>query len=328
MVAVPAGSEIHSMNNSIRQGQTLPPPARRRPRGSAAQRSKNWFALAFSLPALVLYFLFRFLPSLMGFAISLFNWKGVSLNMKYVGLANYAKLFKDEIFYQALGNHFYIYLLNTLIVFTLAIALAVLITNSRLRERNFYRIMLFFPSVVPAVIINVLWMSIYNPNIGMLNGILGLVGLEGGNWLGDTALVKNAIIFVMVWFSLGFYMVLFMAAVLNIPATLFEASRIDGASTWRQTFSLTIPLIWEQVRTALVFFIVTSCGVGFNVVFMLTNGGPDNASEILPSYMYSLSFGGQSKFGYAMAVAVMIMLITTSLALLLLRLTKRETIEM
>lgn len=264
----------------------------------------------------------------MGFAISLFNWKGVSINMKFIGLDNYTRLFNDRVFYKALGNHFYIYVINTAIVFIFAIALAVLITNSHLPERNFYRIMLFFPSVVPAVIVNVLWISIFNPNIGILNSLLGMLGIAGKNWLGDAAIVKNSILLVMVWYSLGFYMVLFMAAILNIPGDLFEASRIDGASTARQTFSITIPLIWEQIRTALVFFIVTSCGVGFNVVFMLTRGGPSKASEILPSYMYLLSFGGQSKFGYAMAVAVMIMLITTFLALLLLRLTKRESYEM
>lgn len=265
---------------------------------------------------------------MMGFAISLFNWKGVSLNMKFIGLENYTRLFRDNTFYKALGNHLYIYLLNTAIVFVFAIALAVLITNSKLRERSFYRIMLFFPSVVPAVIVNVLWISMYNPNIGILNRLLAMIGIAGQNWIGDASIVKNSLILVMVWYSLGFYMVLFMAAILNIPTDLFEASRIDGAGTVRQTFSITIPLIWEQVRTALVFFIVTSCGVGFNVVFMLTKGGPSKASEILPSYMYLLSFGGQSKFGYAMAVAVMIMLITTFLALLLLRLTKRESHEM
>lgn len=290
-------------------------------------RSRRLFVLVFSLPALAFYFMFRFLPSVMGFAISLFNWKGVSLNMKFIGFQNYTRLFNDKIFYKALGNHAYIYLINTAIVFILALALAVLITNSRLRERNFYRISLFFPSVVPAVIVNVLWMSMYNPNIGLLNTLLQLVGIPGKNWLGDASLVKNSVIFVMVWYSLGFYMVMFMAAMLNVPAELYEASRIDGASTLRQTFSITIPLIWEQIRTALVFFIVTSCGVGFNVVFMLTHGGPNKASEILPTYMYSLSFGGQSKFGYAMAVAVMIMLITTSLALLILRLTQQDSQE-
>lgn len=295
---------------------------------SPMQRSKTIFTVVFSLPALILYFAFRFLPSIMGFVISLFNWRGVSLNMSFVGFDNYIKLFRDQTFYKALGNHAYIYLMNTAIVFVLAIALAVLLVNSQLKEKAFYRTMLFFPSVVPAVIINVMWMSVFNPNIGMLNSLLGLLGLPGKNWLGDVAIVKNSLVFVMVWYSLGFYMVLFMAAVMNIPQDLFEASRIDGASTTRQTFTITIPLIWEQVRTALVFFIVTSCGVGFNVVFMMTNGGPNKASEILPTYMYLMSFGGKSQFGYAMSIAVVIMLLTTFLALLILRVTKRDTIEL
>lgn len=308
--------------------RALQPAPKKRKAKSPMQRSKTSFAVVFSLPALVLYFAFRFLPSIMGFVISLFNWRGVSLKMSFIGFDNYAKLFRDSTFYKALGNHAYIYLMNTIIVFTLAIALAVLLVNSRLKEKGFYRIMLFFPSVVPAVIINVLWMSVYNPNIGLLNTLLGLVGLPGSNWLGDAAIVKNSLVFVMVWSSLGFYMVLFMAAVMNIPQDLFESSRIDGASTLRQTFTITIPLIWEQVRTSLVFFIVTSCGVGFNVVFMMTNGGPNKASEILPTYMYLMSFGGKSQFGYAMAIAVIIMLLTTFLALLILRVTRRETIEM
>jgi N-acetylglucosamine transport system permease protein len=152
--------------------------------------------------------------------------------------------------------------------------------------------------------------------------------MEGANWLGDAALVKNSVWFVMVWKSLGFYMVLFMAGILNIPQSLFESAHIDGYGVFHQTIKITIPLMWEQIRTALIFFIVTSCGVGFNVVYMMTRGGPARASEILTTYMYHLSFGGQSRFGYASAVAVAILVVTTVLALLIMRLSKRETIEM
>jgi N-acetylglucosamine transport system permease protein len=210
----------------------------------------------------------------------------------------------------------------------LAIALAVLLTSKSIKERGIYRVLFFFPTVVPAVIINVMWMSIFNPNIGLLNGLLGIFGIEGANWLGDAAFVKNSVLFVMVWKSLGFYMVLFMAGILNIPQSLFESARIDGYGVFSQTIKITIPLMWEQIRTALIFFIVTSCGVGFNVVYMMTRGGPARASEILTTYMYHLSFGGQSRFGYASAVAVAILVVTTVLALLIMRLTKRETIEM
>ena len=123
-------------------------------------------------------------------------------------------------------------------------------------------------------------------------------------------------------------MVLFMAAVLNIPTSLFEAARIDGCNELKQTIKITIPLMWEQVRTALIFFVVTSSGVGFQLVFMMTKGGPNLASEIMTTYMYRLSFGGQSKFGYASAVAMAILVITTTITLILMRVTKRETYEM
>jgi N-acetylglucosamine transport system permease protein len=227
-----------------------------------------------------------------------------------------------------LGNHLYLFVFNTFFVFVLSIILAALLTGRSFKERAVYRVLFFFPTVVPAVIVNVVWMGVFNPNIGLLNGFLQLLGIQGANWLGDDTLVKNTIVFVMIWISLGFYMVFFMAGILNIPVSLFESARIDGCSPIHQMIRITIPLMWEQIRTALIFFIVTSCGVGFNVVFMMTKGGPHRSSEILTTYMYQQSFGGQSKFGYASALAMVILLVTTVLALLILRLTKRETFEM
>ncbi len=291
-------------------------------------RQRAVFLAVLILPAFLLYTLFRFIPAFIGLGLSLFNWKGLTLKMQFIGLDNYVTLLQDATFLKSLYNHMYLFVFNTIIVFALAIALAVLLTGSQLRERSFYRVIFFFPTVVPAVIINVVWMSVFNPNIGALNNILTVLGLPGQNWLGDGYIVKNSILFVMVWKSLGFYMVLFMAAVLNIPTSLFEAAHIDGCSELRKVFTITIPLIWEQVRTALIFFIVTSCGVGFNMVFMMTKGGPDSASEIMTTYMYKLSFGGQSRFGYASAVAMAILFVTTVLALIIMRATRRETIEM
>ncbi len=291
-------------------------------------RQRNIFLAATILPGLMLYSIFRFLPAFIGLGISLFDWKGVSLNMKFVELSNYQRLFQDGEFLISFKNHMYFFVFNTIIVFTLAIILAVILTNNRLRERDFYRVMLFFPTVIPAVIINIVWLSVFNPNNGLLNAILALFNAEGKNWLGNADNVKNSILFVMIWKSLGFYMVLFMAAVLNIPTSLFEAARIDGCNELKQTIKITIPLMWEQVRTALIFFVVTSSGVGFQLVFMMTKGGPNLASEIMTTYMYRLSFGGQSKFGYASAVAMAILVITTTITLILMRVTKRETYEM
>ncbi|NLZ70669.1 MAG: sugar ABC transporter permease [Clostridiaceae bacterium] len=291
------------------------------------KRQRYFFLFYMALPGLLLYTIFRFIPTVLGLVISLFNWRGTSMHMTYAGLQNYKTLLNDPIFWKAAGNHLYIFLINTAVVFTFAILLAALLSSKRLRERGFYRVLFFFPSVVPAVIINVLWMSVLNPNIGLLNGLLRLIGLEGKSWLGDRTLVKNTIIFVMAWKSTGFYMVLFMAAILNIPTSIFESARIDGAGNIRQTFMISIPLIWEHVRTSLLFFIVTSSGLGFNVIFMMTNGGPNRASEILTTYMYSVSFGGESRYGYGSAVAFAILVLTSLMALLIMAVTKREVYE-
>jgi N-acetylglucosamine transport system permease protein len=258
--------------------------------------------------------------------MSFFDFKGLSLKMNFVKFNNFTKMFSDTIFYKSLGIHMYVFFLNTLILFILSISLAVLLSRNVLREKNFYRVLYFFPSAVPMVIISVMWRSIFNPSIGMLNGLLELVGIPGKVWLGDSSLVKNAVVTVMVWKSLGFYMVLFMAAVMNIPTSLYEAARIDGAGEVRQTFKITIPLIWEVVRTSLVFFIITSCGVGFQVVYILTEGGPDRASELLTTYMYQQAFK-LNKYGYGATISVAILVVTMVLALIILRVTEREVYE-
>lgn len=289
-------------------------------------RDRTLFISAFTIPPILMYTLFLIVPCILGLLMSFFDFKGLSLKMNFVGLSNYIKMFNDSIFYKSLGNHMYVFILNTIIVFTLSIALAVLLSRNVLREKNFYRVLYFFPSAVPMIIISVMWRSIFNPSIGVLNGLLEIVGIPGKVWLGDSSLVKNSIITVMVWKSLGFYMVLFMAAVLNIPTSLYEAARIDGAGEVKQTFKITIPLIWEVVRTSLVFFIITSCGVGFQVVYILTEGGPDRASELLTTYMYQQAFK-LYKYGYGAAISAAILVVTMVLALIILKYTEREVYE-
>ncbi|HHW31866.1 MAG TPA: sugar ABC transporter permease [Clostridiaceae bacterium] len=295
-------------------------------RKRSISKERSLFISAFTIPPLFMYTFFLIVPCILGLFMSFFDFRGLSLKMNFVGFNNYVKMFNDPIFFKTLGNHMYVFILNTIVVFTLSIALAVVLSRNVLREKNFYRVLYFFPSAVPMVIISVMWRSIFNPSIGVLNGLLELVGIPGKVWLGDSSLVKNCVVTVMVWKSLGFYLVLFMAAVLNIPSSLYEAARIDGAGEIKQTFKITIPLIWEVVRTALVFFIITSCGVGFQVVYILTEGGPDRASELLTTYMYQQAFK-LYKYGYGAAISGAILVVTMVLALIILKFTEREVYE-
>jgi N-acetylglucosamine transport system permease protein len=290
------------------------------------KKKKSLFIASFTIPPVLMYTVFLIIPCILGLFMSLFSFKGLSLKMTFVGVNNFIKLFNDAIFYKALWNHMYVFVVNTLIVFVFAIFLAVLLSRSILKEKNLYRVLFFFPSTVPMVIISVMWMSMFNPSIGILNGLLGLVGIAPQGWLGDGDLVKNSIIMVMVWKSLGFYLVFFMAAVLNIPKDIYEVARIDGANEVAQTFKITIPLMWEVIRTSLVFFIITSCGVGFQVVYILTGGGPDRGSELLTTYMYQQAFK-LSNYGYGATIGVSILVVTMVLALVILKITQRETYE-
>lgn len=288
-------------------------------------KSRKYFIRIFSIIPISFYTLFLVIPLIIGVVLSFFSWKGLSLKISFVGLKNFKELFSDAVFFKALYNHMWVFISNTLIVFVLALTAAIVLSRSILREKNFYRVIYFFPTTVPMAVINAVWMGIYNPTAGVLNSILSLFGIAAKDWLGFE-LVKGSVVAVMAWKAIGFYMVLFMAAISNIPDHFYEAAKLDGCGEFRQTFVITIPLIWEVIRTSLVFFVVTSCSVGFQVVYMLTRGGPDRSSELLTTYMYQQAFNF-NKFGYGAAIGVAILCITMVLSFLILKLTDREVYE-
>ncbi len=272
------------------------------------------------------YLLFLLIPCIGGLFLSLTNWKGMSLKFQYVGLENFEKMFADPIFYKSTVNFLYLFLASTLIMFVIALFFAILLTRNTVRERNVYRNLFFFPSAVPVIIISIMWMVVYNPTFGLLNTLLGLFGMEPVVWLGNPATVMPSVIVIMIWKGLGFYMVLFMAAVLNVPQELYEAARIDGAGEVRQTFKITIPLIWEVIRTSLVFFVINSANGGFQIIYVTTQGGPDRASEILSTYIYK-QIVELSRYGYGSALGVAMLVVTMILSLAILRISEREVYE-
>jgi N-acetylglucosamine transport system permease protein len=272
------------------------------------------------------YLLFVLIPCILGLILSFTNWKGMSLNFKFIGTYNYVKMFNDPIFYKSLINYLYLFFMTSIFMFIISMFFAIVLSRNIVREKNFYRVLYFFPSTVPMIIIAIMWMVIYNPNVGILNQILALFGAEPVVWLGNSKTVMPSIVVMIIWRMLGFYMVFFMAGVLSIPQSLYESAKIDGASELRQTFSITIPLIWEVVRTALVFFVSTASGIGFQIVYITTRGGPDSASELLTSYMYQFVVE-KGIYGYGSALSTAILVVTIAIALVILRITKREVYE-
>jgi len=273
------------------------------------------------------YLLMFLLPCLGGFFFAFTNFGGYSLNIQMVGFQNFERLWKDNVFWLSVVNYFKFYFGIVLICFPLSyITAVVLAKNKKIKEKNLYRVLFFFPVTVPTLIIAIVWMSIYNPSFGALNSILGKFGIEPIFWLGERKLVLKSLIFVCIWRQFGFYLVYFLAAVSNVPESLYESARIDGASETYQTLHITIPLTWESIKTSLVFFIMNCVALGFGTVYVMTEGGPDNASQVISSYMY-FNMTKYLEYGLGSAMGVIMTIITLSMALLILKVMKRETYE-
>lgn len=275
-----------------------------------------------------IYFLIFFLlPCIAGLFVSLTDFGGYSLKFDFVGLRNYTKLFKNRAFLKSIINYFKLYAGTLLVCFPLAMVSAIaLVKSKKLKEKGIYRILFFFPSTVPMLIIAIMWMTMYNPSFGVLNTLLQKVGLEPVQWLASSKVVMYAVLLVVVWRQLGFYLVYFMAAVSNVPSDIYEAAMLDGATEAQQAMRITIPLIWDNIRTSMLFYVQSAMMLGFNVVFIMTRGGPDGASEILSSFMFE-RIQQELDYGLASAVGVIMLVITFALTMIINALMRRETYE-
>lgn len=287
----------------------------------------NRFILAMVVIPLFVYLVFFLIPCFAGLFFGFTDFGGYSLNIKWVGLYNYKKIFADHAFRRAIVNHLKLYLGTVVFCFPLAFISAIALTrNKALRENNFYKILFFFPSTVPMLIIAILWMVMYNPSFGVFNTFLTAIGLQPVQWLASSKVVMWSVLLIVIWRQFGFYLVYFMAAVSNIPQDIYEAAYIDGASDIQQTFHITIPLTWDVITTAMLFFIESSVTLGFNVIYIVTRGGPDNASEILSSYMFSM-ITENLDYGKASAVGAIMLLLTLGMAFIILKVFRRESYE-
>lgn len=298
--------------------------------GRRMDKRLKGFLLVFILPTLLLYTVLYVWPFFYAFYLSLFRWKGYSMDgMLYSGLHNYRKLISDDIVWLGLKNNLFFLVWSTLIIFVLSLFFAACLTrNKKIRHPNIYRVVYFFPNVLSIIVVGVLWMFIYNPSFGLLNGILRTLGLESWiqNWLGDKNVVMGALVAPQAWMFIGFYMVLFIAAMQNVPEAYYESAMIDGAGTIRQFFSITIPLIWGTVRTALVFFVVNAFSRTFALVNVVTNGGPNHASELLTTYLYNQAFV-YSDFGYGSAIGAFLFVVVFVISMTVMKLTDREAVR-
>jgi N-acetylglucosamine transport system permease protein len=248
--------------------------------------------------------------------------------MKFVGLSNFQKLIEDPIIYKALLNNLYFLFWGTITILTISLFFAVVLARGKFTEKGFYRVVFFFPNVLSLVVVGILWMFVYNPSFGILNAFLELIGLESliKVWLGDSSTVMAALVVPQAWISIGFYMILYIAAIQNIPESYFEAAIIDGAGQIKQLFLITIPMMWEVVRVSLIFLVINAFTKTFAIVYVTTKGGPFRSSELLTTYMYEQAYEN-SDFGYGTTIGITLFLIVFIISTVVLKFTKREVNE-
>lgn len=287
------------------------------------------FIISFLTIPLVLYAVFVILPFASSILVAFTRWRGVSANITFNGLDNLVRLVEDDLFWNALANNIKVLVSLPTITISLALLFAALFARG-LKGQRFFRITFFFPQVLSAAVVAVLFGFVYHPTIGVLSSLLGALGFKQFAtfpWLGETNTVLPAIVFVAIWQSVGFYMVLFIASMQSIPTEYYEAAKIDGASEWALFWNITIPLMRDTLRTAIVFLMIGAMDM-FAYVSILTNetGGPSRAAQVLSSYLYGEAFRRQN-FGYATMLAVVLMLLVLGLSIISLRAGSQETIE-
>jgi len=277
------------------------------------RKTEGWSALLFLSPTLLVFSVFIVFPVLFSFYLSFHKWNMFSSDQTFVGLENYSRILHTPEFWDVLKNTLY-YTVGTIplnIVASLAVAIWL---NNNIKGKKLLRTAFFAPVVMSSVAAAVIWRWVYEPNFGLLNYLLGLVGIPAVNWLNDPTAAMFALIMMGTWKTFGVNMVLFSAGLQGIPTHYYEAAEIDGAGRWHRFWHITVPLLSPTTFFILIMSVISSFQV-FDTVYVLTSGGPLGSTKVLVFYLYENAF----KFfemGYASAVAYVMFAFIFGLTLL------------
>ncbi|OPA76065.1 sugar ABC transporter permease [Paenibacillus selenitireducens] len=284
---------------------------------------RNHFAFfLFVVPALVMYATFYILPLLNSLQYSVTSWNGINEPV-YNGFDNFAKALSDEQFWIALKNNIYFVLFSVFIQVPVIVIISILVSGVR-RLLEFYKVTVYLPSILSTAAVAVIWQFVYQPDAGLMNQILKVLGLESLTrlWLGDPDTSMLAILVTNAWQWTGFYIVLVLAAIFAVPREILEAGTMDGAVGWRKAWLLTIPLI-RPVIIVVMLLSITGAMKALDIVLIMTNGGPFGSSEVMATYMYKQAYS-YSDFGYANAISIIICVFTAIISLIFHLLTRRR----
>lgn len=274
------------------------------------------------IPSAILYIVYVIMPSIVAFGYSLTSFKGLG-EIRFIGLKNYEMLFKDEYFAISIKNTIIMLVMALVLVMPLSYMMANIV-NKRFRFSEPLKVLYFSPIVVAPIITGLVWVFIFDPGIGLVNTIANATGLHFINqqWIGGLILTPYSASIVYLWAKAGFYMAVILAGLKMIPDEFYEASKVDGASSWQNTRYITLPLLFESFKICAVLIITDTVKV-FESIYMLSNGGPNHYSESIITLMYNVTFGSR-RYGYGMSIAVVEFVLAMILSLVLLRATRKE----
>ena len=274
------------------------------------------------LPAVILTLMFTIWPTVQALYLSFTNATSLGLNNKFVWLDNYIYMFHDKSFIQALKNTAKLMAVVPVITIFCSLVLAFVLNQCKLKEMVLYRTIFYFPNIVSLTVVGIIWSFVFHPNVGIINKILGAVGLESlqRSWLGDSKTALWCIAFTLLWQAAGYYMVMHIAAMDGISPEIYESATLDGASAWRKLVSITMPLMKDIIGITFVLALSGTINLSFVLSQVMTGGGPNGAASVRLQYMYTQGFVN-GNFGYAMAITVFTLAISVALSMLSRKLT-------
>ena len=299
-------------------------PPRKRGLGgqSALRRQQMPYAILFIAPALIVYLVFMVFPFLYTIYLSFTNWNGVAETKNFVGLANYARMVGDPTALKAFYNNVIWVIIGTIAPVAIGLFEALLVWSGA-RGSLFFRTLFFLPFVLPLVVVGLVWQWIYHPLYGVVNKVLDGVGLESlsRGWLADPHTALYAVLIAAIWGASGFCFLILHASLQSVDISTVEAATIDGANWFQRAWNVIIPQIAPQLTMVTTVTLIGGFAV-FDIIFVMTGGGPGTASEVLATYTYKAAFQ-QNEAGYGSALAMLITFLSLISAFVFVRLRER-----
>lgn len=296
---------------------------------------KKIFILLVVGPTFLGYMLFTLYPNIMSVYYSMLEWDGIS-KARFVGLYNFTEMIKDRFLWRALYHNSIMILVIPIFTVIISVFIADLMVNRTYKENNFYKVLFFSPNILSVVVLALIWSFIYDGQFGLLNAILKPLGINMGNYslLGDEKLALFALMVPLIWINVSFYMVIYMNAMRAIPKSLYESAVLEGITNTKRLFTITVPLISGVIRVSVILMVIIVFK-GFEMVMILTRGGPGGATDVIGYYMFNFAFGtsntgmgaGSTNYGYASAIGMLLFIILVSCKLIVDRFFTQETIE-